>query len=347
MLRSPAAVARDPLTGDVLIADSGDHRIRRVHDGVITTLAGTGVACSASCGDGGPASGAGLHDPSGLAIGAEGAVFIADTGAHRVRRVAPGAGDVTTIAGDGTPCSAPTNPCGDGGPPQDGKLTAPAGLALTGDVLLIADSGANRIRRAGAALSTIAGTGEACALPPSCGDGGAATLAQLSAPAALAADARGDVFVADSGAHLVRWLTGPAVPAAPAGPEPVEKPAGPPAAEQQVSAVPTAPKPPAARTARRAAIVRCSGRRCRVAAASAATTAQLRRRASSARDGASWARVELRRGGRRWALGAGRTLARALTLLPSRRLTAGRYRLRITQADGDGQRRRDRIVRLR
>ncbi len=84
-LESPGAVAADPF-GRLLIADSGNHRIRVVDtNGIITTLAGNGGYGFA--GDGGPPAGASLSDPSGVAADILGNVFIADTGNNRVREV--------------------------------------------------------------------------------------------------------------------------------------------------------------------------------------------------------------------------------------------------------------------
>ena len=85
-LRAPAAVLADP-GGDVLVADTGDRRVRRVRGGTITTLAGTGAACAVACGDGGPAGGAAFGAPSALALDAAGDLYVADAGAHSVRRI--------------------------------------------------------------------------------------------------------------------------------------------------------------------------------------------------------------------------------------------------------------------
>ncbi len=343
-LRGPTAVAVDPETGGIIIADTGNHRVRRVQAGQIATIAGTGADCVAICGDGGQAGAAGLSRPSGVAIDENFDLYIADAGSHRVRRVARATSAITTFAGDGSPCAVATSSCGDGGAPTDGRLSSPLSVASAGGVIYVADSGANRIRRVGTRISTIAGTGEVCAQPPACGDGGAATAATLSSPEAIAVDERGDIFVADSGAHLVRWLSGPGVPGtpspasdAPAGREPASDDRTARSGDSQGKAPSTS----------RAVIVRCAGSRCRVAAANAATISRLRTRAREALRRRVWARVELRRGGKRWAMGTGRTLTGALTLIPVRKLKAGRYRLRITQVSSRERRRRDRIVQLR
>ncbi len=348
MLNTPSSVAIDPVSGDVYVADTGNNRIRKVTAVLISTAAGTGATCTVTCGDGGPASGAAFNAPGGIALDGARNVYVADTGAHRIRKITASTGSIATIAGDGSACAVPTTPCGDGGPPTTGKLTGPLGVSVSGDVVYVADSGANKIRRISRTISTIAGTGELCSQPPACGDGGAATAATLSGPAAVAIDGVGDLFVADSANNLVRWLSGPGAGSSPppgGGDPPASAPA--PADQQVLAGV-----QPLTQEVRRSAVtgplVRCKGSACRILAgrADTATTERLRRLARDAPLGRSWVRVELRRGGRRWATGTGRTLAQALTLLPERKLRAGTYRLRITQVSASGQRRRDRIVRL-
>ncbi len=195
-LRDPTrvAVAGD---GSILIADTGNHRIRRVGpDGIITTIAGTGVLGFG--GDGGLAAQAQLFSPQGIAIAADGSVFISDTGNHRIRRVGLN-GVMTTIAGTGSLGSG-----GDGGPAAQASLTSPKGLAMTADgSLLIADSG-GRIRRIGpdGMIATVAG-----GFPrsePFSGDGGPATQATLNNPADVAVAADGGLLIADQDNFRVR-----------------------------------------------------------------------------------------------------------------------------------------------
>jgi uncharacterized protein (TIGR03437 family) len=75
-------------TGDIFIADTGNHRIRQVTpDGRIHTIAGTGVA--GFSGDGDPAAGELLNGPQGLFLDGAGDLYFADTGNNRIRRLVP------------------------------------------------------------------------------------------------------------------------------------------------------------------------------------------------------------------------------------------------------------------
>lgn len=127
----PSALEIDP-DGNLLIADTRNHRVRRLApDGTITTLAGTGEA--GFSGDGGPATEARLDQPYGLAVAPEGTVYVADRGNFRVRRISP-AGVIDTIAGDGLEGNT-----GDNGPALAARLGYLARIALDGDALLVAD----------------------------------------------------------------------------------------------------------------------------------------------------------------------------------------------------------------
>ena len=137
-LKEPRDVAIDA-AGDLYVA-TGDGRVRRVAaaSGLVSTYAGGGSVQ----GDGGPATQAELHDPSGLALDASGNLLIADGWGARVRRVDYGTKVITTIAG-----SAVTGFYGDGGPAIRAGLTEPRGVHvdLAGNVY-VADTSANRIR---------------------------------------------------------------------------------------------------------------------------------------------------------------------------------------------------------
>ena len=124
-LSSPHAIA---LTADggVLIADTGNHRIRRVSPGgIITTVAGAGT--NGFSGDGGAATAAQLSSPQGVASTADGGFLIGDSSNNRVRRVTPG-GIIATVAGTGTGGFS-----GDGGPATAAKLMLPGALVATPD----------------------------------------------------------------------------------------------------------------------------------------------------------------------------------------------------------------------
>jgi streptogramin lyase len=140
-LRGPQRIAIDS-TGDIYIADSLNHRIRRVNaaTGVITTVAGTGAA--GLSGDGGRATSARVNEPRGVALDGDTVLFIADSNNHRVRRVDLVTGQITTVAGTTRGYS------GDGGPGRLARLYQPRGLAVTsqGD-LIIADTMNSALRR--------------------------------------------------------------------------------------------------------------------------------------------------------------------------------------------------------
>jgi sugar lactone lactonase YvrE len=234
-LDGPAGVVAAP-DGTILVADTINQRIRRIDpSGRIRTIAGTGKRNFG--GDGGAATGASLQDPTALARGKDGSLFVADTGNNRIRVIRPD-GTIATLAGtadqgfsgDGGPASAAqlNEPAGVAVGPDgaiyfsdsgnnrvrvirpDGTiatvaagLKAPAGLAIAADgSLLVADSGNNRVRRVApdGAVSTVAGTGGG----GSGGDGAAATSAQLNLPVDVAAIPSGGFFVAEQGGNRIR-----------------------------------------------------------------------------------------------------------------------------------------------
>ncbi len=187
--------------GNMYIADDSGHRIRKVApNGVITTVAGTGVA--GFTGDGGPATAARLNLPSQAVVDSAGNLYISDYSNHRIRKVTAATGVITTIAGDGT-----AGPGGDGGDAIAARLNQPDGLAIGKDGnLYIADSANNRVRKvtlADGKISTVAGNGMSGAT----GDGGPATSAPLGAPIDVAFDSAGDLYIALSSSNKVRKVT--------------------------------------------------------------------------------------------------------------------------------------------
>jgi uncharacterized protein YjbI with pentapeptide repeats len=141
---SPAAWPTS-LTGRGFYVGLDDGTVRLSGDGDLTVVAGqAGQPCSsptAACGDGGPASSAQLRTPGGLAVGLDGALYVADPDLHRVRRVDPGADHtISTVAGTGQACSEPDAVCGDGGPATAAALGGPNGVWVDpSGILWIAD----------------------------------------------------------------------------------------------------------------------------------------------------------------------------------------------------------------
>ena len=187
-LASPLALAFES-DSFLYVADSANHRIRRVdlQSGKITTVAGTGI--QGFTGDGGSALTASLNSPAGLVIDASGNLYIADTGNHRVRRVDATTQIISTVAGDA----------------QSSMLLRPENLALLPSSLLIADAASQRILQLdlnSGILSTFAGTGTQSFH----GDGGPASAAMLDSPSALALSPAGILAIADTGNQRVRQV---------------------------------------------------------------------------------------------------------------------------------------------
>ena len=192
----PYSVSIDS-SGNLYIADTNDHRVRLVANGIISTLAGDGG--EGFSGDGGPAAAAQLNGPEGVAVDAGGNVYIADSGNLRVRKVS--AGIITTVAGHGSGGFV-----GDGGPAGNAQLDNPSGVAMDSqDNLYIADTGNHAIRMVSqGSITTVAGNGTA----GYSGDGGKATSAQLNSPLGVAVDAAGNLYIADTGNNVVREVSG-------------------------------------------------------------------------------------------------------------------------------------------
>ncbi len=188
-LAAPQGVAVDK-SGNIYIADTGNQCIREVSpNGVIATLAGKGTVGFG--GDGGPATGAFLNQPRGVAVDASGNVYVADFNNQRVRLVSPN-GTITTLAGNGA-----VGFSGDGGPAASAELNGPISVAVdASDNVYIADSNNYRVRVVSPSgiINTVAGNGTSI----SSGDGGPAASATLAAPGSLAADAGGNLYIADS-----------------------------------------------------------------------------------------------------------------------------------------------------
>ncbi len=198
-LRNPCGVA---IAGDgsLYIADSLNHCVRRVDgDGVITTVAGIG-GVKGNSGNGGPATEALLNTPHDVALGSDGALYIADTYNYSIRKVSPD-GIISNLAGNGEQGFG-----GDGGPATEAALFSPVAVEVARDGnVYIADMGNYRIRcvKTSGIIETVAGNGDG----GFDGDGGPAVSAALGAPSDLVVTNRGELYTVIDTSHRVRVVT--------------------------------------------------------------------------------------------------------------------------------------------
>ena len=235
LLNSPVGTVVDS-AGNVLFADSGNHRVRQVSpNGTVSTIVGTGIA--GNSGDGGPAIGAQLFSPAGLALDSSGNLFIADYLANVVRKVSAD-GTISTVAGNGFPGSTlgvkatssalngpyalavdkngvlyvsedfngtvrKVTPDGSISNLTPTKLLYPEGLAVDSNSnVYVASWYDNKIYKvtAAGATSVFAGTGSLAFA----GDGGLATAAALNSPQGIALDSTGNLWISDTGNQRIR-----------------------------------------------------------------------------------------------------------------------------------------------
>ena len=178
--------------GTVFVADAGEsQRIRQVSiDGTVSTLAGSAAGYADGVG-----AAARFETPSGLALGSDEALYVADTGNNAIRRVTAG-GVVSTVAG------------GRGAGYRDGIVldalfNAPVGVAVEpSGRIIVADTYNDRIRaiERGGSVTTIAGSGQQGLVD------GPALDAQFDTPCGLAVDGAGNIFVADAGNGVIRKI---------------------------------------------------------------------------------------------------------------------------------------------
>jgi uncharacterized protein (TIGR03437 family) len=251
-LYSPAAVAVDK-SGNLYIADTGNHVIRKVSGGNISTIAGY-PSTAGYQGDGGLAVGALLYSPSGVALDSSGNVYLSDSGNNLIRKI-DSSGNITAVFGTKGTANALSNPtgiaidssgaiyvsdtnnhrvvkwanskltiiagitgsggyAGDGGPGAKAKLFYPRGVAVDpAGNVYIADSLNNRIRKVTTDGNIATIAGNGKA--SFSGDGGPAASAALNNPRGVAVDGQGNIDIADSGNQLIRMLQ----PAATAPPQ--------------------------------------------------------------------------------------------------------------------------------
>ncbi|MDX2306036.1 MAG: hypothetical protein NW226_24715 [Microscillaceae bacterium] len=197
-LASPTGLAMDA-EGNIYVSDLGNNRIRKIDPirGTIQTVAGNGNF--GFSGDGGSALSASLGFPGGVALDAQGNLYIADQSNNRIRKVDALTGIITTIAGTGD-----FGFQGDGGPANQANLANPVAVLVDAQGnILVSDLLNNRIRKIDAQtgiITTIAGNGDA----NYSGDGGNALNASLSSPFGLALDTQGNLYIADQNNNRIR-----------------------------------------------------------------------------------------------------------------------------------------------
>jgi sugar lactone lactonase YvrE len=203
VLNFPSAVAVDD-AGHLYIADTRNHRVRKVDAGTgeITTIAGNGQ--HRFSGDAGPAVSAALNEPAALAVDPKGHLYIADQSNNRVRKVNLATGIITTVAGTGA-----ADYSGDGMVASEAALSGPSGLALgTDGTLYIADTFNGRIREVDpetGVIRTVVGDGGDYRYQGVAND----VSTSLSRPYGITLDREGDLLVTDSDSHLIRkWQRG-------------------------------------------------------------------------------------------------------------------------------------------
>lgn len=149
-ITSPYGVAVLP-PGELIFTDFSANVIRAVSpEGIITTLAGTGVP--GFSGDGGPSRQAALWNPAGVAAAPDGTIYFADSGNNRIRAILPNH-SIVTVAGSGQ--EEPFN--GDGVPAETINLSAPTAVAVSGSKLLFTDDGHHRVCLIDLSLAVIYG----------------------------------------------------------------------------------------------------------------------------------------------------------------------------------------------
>ena len=200
LLNEPYEVRFDE-RGNMYFVEMMNHLIRRVDakTGKISTVAGTGEIGFA--GDGGPASRARFKNPHSIVIDdARNAIYVADIGNHRIRRIDLETGTVETIAGNGQR----TFPK-DGAKAKGSPIPGPRALFLDDGNLWIAlreGHGVWRMDMSDGTLHHVAGTGK----PGYSGDGGPAKSATFNGPKGIAVGPRGHVYVVDSENDAIRRI---------------------------------------------------------------------------------------------------------------------------------------------
>lgn len=193
LFNQPSAMAVDLLT-NLYVADFANDTVRKISpSGAVTTIAGcAGVAGS----NNGLGTNALFSHPAGVAVDTLGNVYVSDYGNDTIRVITPGGG-VSTLAG------SPGNDGSADGSGAAAQFYQPSGIAFGNNALYVADTANNTIRRVtpAGAVTTIAGTAGALGFVDGQGTG-----AMFHAPAAVAVDGAGNVYIADALNNSVRLI---------------------------------------------------------------------------------------------------------------------------------------------
>ncbi len=193
-------------TGIIYISDTGNNRIRKVENGVLTTYAGGGVDLLSGV----PATSTAIYSPRSMFVTTDGSLYFADTSSNRIRMISP-TGIMTTIAGQ----SGYGLLVGDDGPLSYAVFNTPSGVWVTstGDIY-VADNLNHRIRmisQTNNIITSVAGTGikaPSTGLGLRAGDGGLAIKAYLDSPRAVCYHAlTNSILIADNVNGRIRKVT--------------------------------------------------------------------------------------------------------------------------------------------
>ena len=190
---SPNGIAVDA-AGNVYVGDTANHLIRKITPaGVVTTLAGVSGSFGSNDGTG---AGARFASPRGVAVDASGNIYVADRDNNMIRKVTA-AGVVTTLAGVSNGFTGSTDGTG-----TAARFNSPYGIAVdSGGNVYVTEGGNHTIRKISptAVVTTLAGLAGSVGFADGTGN-----VVRFRGPRQIAADGRGNLYVADQDNHTIR-----------------------------------------------------------------------------------------------------------------------------------------------